>query len=176
MKIKSKLILLSLVFGLNHSVALANDPAKLNDLEIAHVAYTADNIDIRYAHLALALSSDPSVHNFAKTMIRDHSEVNKQALALLKKLNAQPQDNFLSKSLNSGAETKINELSKLRGVSFDKQYAENELAYHKSVNNLVETAFIPNIENAEVKALFKTGLQIFRMHEQHAVKMVSKLQ
>ena len=82
----------------------------------------------------------------------------------------------MSKSLNTGAETKINELSKLRGASFDKKYAENELAYHKSVNSLVENAFIPNIENAEVKALFKTGLQIFRMHEQHAVKMVNKLQ
>lgn len=30
-----------------------------NDLEIAHIAYTAGNIDIRYAHLALALSDDP---------------------------------------------------------------------------------------------------------------------
>jgi len=176
MKMKSQLILLSLVLGLNHGVALANDPSELNDLEIAHVAYTADNIDIKYAHLALALSSDPSIHNFAKTMIRDHSEVNKQALALLKKLNAQPQDNFLSKSLNSGADTKINELSKLRGANFDKKYAENELAYHKSVNNLVENSFIPNIENSEVKTLFKTGLQIFRTHEQHAVKMINKLQ
>lgn len=34
----------------------AESPAELNDLEIAHVAYTADEIDIRYAHLALAIS------------------------------------------------------------------------------------------------------------------------
>ena len=39
--------------------AVAQDAATLNDLEIAHVAYTADNIDIRYAHLALALTSSP---------------------------------------------------------------------------------------------------------------------
>lgn len=177
MKIKAKLILLSLslVLGLSQNVAMAADPAKLNDLEIAHVAYTADNIDIRYAHLALAISTNPSIHNFAKTMIRDHNAINKQALALLKKLNAQPQDNFLSKALNTGAEEKINELSKLRGAEFDRTYAENELAYHKSVNNLVETKFLPNIENAEVKALFKAGLQIFRSHEVHAVKMVDRL-
>ncbi|MCZ6468678.1 MAG: DUF4142 domain-containing protein, partial [Candidatus Dadabacteria bacterium] len=41
---------------------------------------------------------------FAETMVRDHTGVNEQALALLKKLNAQPQDNFLSKQLNEQAD------------------------------------------------------------------------
>jgi putative membrane protein len=108
-------------------------------------------------------------------MIRDHNAVNEQALALLKKLGAQPQDNFLSKKLNVGAEALINEMSQLRGAAFDKRYAENELAYHKAVNGLVENFFIPNIENAEVKTLFQAGLKIFRVHEHHAEMMVSKL-
>ena len=158
------------------SVGAAQDPAKLNDLEIAHVAYTADNIDIRYAHLALAISENPVIHEFARTMIRDHEAVNEQALALLAKLGASAQDNFLSQSLNLGAKDLINEMSQLRGVDFDRRYAENELAYHQAVNNLVETVFIPNIENAEVKALFEAGLQIFKVHEGHAEMMVKKLQ
>ena len=60
------------------SLSWAQSPADLNDLEIAHVAYTADNIDIRYAHLALAISSNPKVRAFAETMIRDHTAVNKR--------------------------------------------------------------------------------------------------
>lgn len=79
--------------------AQANSPEDLNGPEIAHVAYTADSIDIRYAHLALAISKDPAIHAFAKTMIRDHSAVNRKALALMNKLNVSPQDNFLSRSL-----------------------------------------------------------------------------
>lgn len=155
--------------------AQAKSPAELNDLEIAHVAYTADNIDIRYAHLALAISTNPKIHDFAKTMIRDHTAVNDQALALLKKLNAQPQNNFLSRKLGEDAEKLIDEMSGLRGAAFDRRYAENELAYHKAVNNLVETAFIPNIENVEVKALFEAGLTIFKAHEKHAEMMVGGL-
>ena len=69
--------------------AHAESPADLNDLEIAHVAYTADSIDIRYAHLALAISTDPVIHEFAKTMIRDHEAVNEQALALVAKLTGE---------------------------------------------------------------------------------------
>ncbi|MBT3402021.1 MAG: DUF4142 domain-containing protein [Rhodospirillaceae bacterium] len=155
--------------------AVAQDAATLNDLEIAHVAYTADNIDIRYAHLALALTSSPEVRTFAETMIRDHTAVNTAALDLLAKLNAQAQDNFLSQTLNANAEKIIDDLSALRGAEFDRAYAANELAYHKAVNELVENTFIPNIDNAEVKALFEQGLEIFKVHEGHAGNMVQAL-
>jgi len=162
--------------GMAVGAASAKTPAELNDLEIAHVAYIADNIDIRYAHLAMAISKNKAIHEFAKTMIRDHTAVNEQALALLAKLGAAPQDNFLSQSLQEGATKKIDEMSKLRGSAFDKHYAENELAYHMAVNDLVENSFIPNIENAEVKALFEAGLQIFKAHEEHARMMVKNTQ
>ncbi len=155
--------------------ASAQSPADLNDLEIAHVAYTADNIDIRYAHLALAISDNPAVREFAGTMIRDHEAVNAQALALLAKLEAQPQDNFLSQQLNANSIELINEMSALRGVAFDQRYAENELTYHQAVNDLVENTFIPNIDNAEVKALFGAGLEIFKVHENHAAMMVNNV-
>ncbi|MCZ4279917.1 DUF4142 domain-containing protein [Kiloniella laminariae] len=154
---------------------LADNPAELNDLEIAHVAYSADNIDIKYAHLAMALSDNPEVRNFAQTMIRDHEAVNKAALELLEKLGATAQDNFLSKTLNSNSKKIITDLAALRGAEFDRAYAANELAYHKAVNELVEHSFIPNIENEEVKALFKQGLEIFKGHEHHAEMMVQKL-
>jgi len=154
----------------------APSPADLNDLEIAHVAYTADSIDIRYAHLALAKSKNPKVIEFAETMIRDHTKVNEQALALLEKLNAQPQDNFLSQQLNQQADQLVEEMSGLSGAAFDKRYAENELSYHQAVNALVGGTFIPNIENPEMKALFEQALVIFKSHEQHAQNMVNSLE
>jgi len=168
-------VLLTLAATFSVTAAQAQSPAELNDLEIAHVAYIADNIDIRYAHLALAISENPKIRAFAKTMIRDHTAVNEQALALLEKLGASPQDNFLSQSLNSDAEKIIDELSELRGDEFDKRYAGNELAYHRAVNDLVANAFIPNIENEEVRALFRAALEIFRVHEGHADAMVASL-
>ena len=86
MKLKALITATAIAFSIATAPAQAESPADLNDLQIAHVAYTADNIDIRYAHLALALSKNAEVRTFAKTMIRDHEAVNEQALALLKKL------------------------------------------------------------------------------------------
>ena len=153
----------------------SSSKADLNDLEIAHVAYTADNIDIRYAHLALAISKDPKIHDFANTMIRDHAIVNTLALELLAKLKAQPQDNFLSRQLSENADVLVAEMSQLSGKDFDARYAENELGYHRAVNELVGKTFIPNIENAEMKALFRQALAIFEAHEAHAETMVGGL-
>jgi len=174
MKIKTTLVAIAAAL-LSQGVANAQNAGDLNDLQIAHVAYTADNIDIRYAHLALAISENPAIHEFANTMIRDHTAVNEQALALLAKLKAQPQDNFLSKDLTKNSKKLVNDMSKMRGKEFDLYYAKNELAYHKAVNNLMRTAFIPNIENGEVKELFEAGLEIFLVHEGHAEMMVRQL-
>ena len=166
------LIAAALAASLASTQAAAGDPAELTDVEMAHAAYTADNIDIRYAHLALAISSNPAVRDFARTMIRDHEAVNAQALALLEKLGAQPKDNFLSQKLNADAERIVDEMSRLRGAEFDTYYAANELAYHQAVNELVEKTFLPNIDHPEVKALFEAGLQIFKAHEDHAGMVV----
>jgi len=170
-----------LILGITAATALfatqtaAQDVAKFNDLEMAHIAYTADNIDIRYAHLALALSSDPNVQAFANTMIADHTAVNEAALGLLGKLGANAQDNAFSQALNAGADKTINDLAKLRGAAFDQAYAANELVYHQTVNDLVENTMIPNIDNDEVRALFQQGLMIFKVHQGHAETMVKAL-
>ncbi len=146
-------------------------PKPLNDLEMAHVAVTANNTDIAYAHLALALSENPKIREFAETMIRDHTAVNEQVFALAKKLGVTAEDNDVSRELRENASKIRDELSRLRGAEFDRRYAENEAAYHQSVNQLVAETFIPNTQNAEVKAAFKGALEIFLVHQQHAEEL-----
>jgi len=164
-------------FALASAVSIASAMAqdKMNDLEIAHAAYTAGNLDIRYAHLALAISEDASVREFAQTMIRDHTAVNNEAVALVKKLNVTPQDNGLSQALAGGAAKKRAELRGLDGKAFDCAYAKNELGYHNVVNDTVEGNFIPSATVPELKGLLKNALVTFKAHESHAAQMVNGL-
>lgn len=155
--------------------AAAQDPAALDDLEIAHAAYVAGDIDIRNAHLALALSDDPEIRDFAALMIRDHEAVNQAALDLLKKLKAEPQDNPFSQSLLKGARDTWAKMAHLSGSDFDRSYAANELSYHRTVNKVVGEAFIPNVENAELKNLLGAALDTFKAHERHAEQMVAEV-
>jgi len=54
----------------------ANTPAKLTDPQIAHIAYTADLIDVEAGKLALEKSQNNDVRAFAQRMIGDHTAVN----------------------------------------------------------------------------------------------------
>ena len=155
------------VICLSSSIAVAQG-AKLTDPQIAHIAYTAGEIDIKAAKQAIEKASNKEVKQFAQDMERDHRAVNKQALALVKKLKVTPEDNDTSKALSKQASEKLTELGKLKGAAFDKAYIENEVAYHKTVDSALETQLIPSATNEELKGLLQTGLKIFQGHEQHA--------
>ena len=156
------------------SAALA-EGAKPTDPQIAHIAYTAGVIDISAAKQAIKKSKSKDVKAFAEDMVRDHEAVNKQALALVKKLNVTPEDNDTSKTLSKQASDKLAELDKLDGAAFDKAYVANEVAYHKAVNGALETQLIPSASNAELKSLLQTGLKIFQGHQQHAEHVAAAL-
>jgi putative membrane protein len=142
--------------------------AKLTDPQIAHIAYTAGQLDIEAAQQALQKSNNKDVITFAQDMERDHKAVNDQALALVKKLNVTPEDNDTSKTLTKQATAKRDELAKLSGAAFDKAYIDNEVAYHKTVDSALQNTLIPSASNPQLKDLLTTGLKIFQGHEQHA--------
>ena len=163
------------VIGMLSTAALAQGAAKPTDPQIAHIAYTAGQLDIEAAKQALSKSKNKDVRAFAEDMVRDHTAVNDKALALVKKLNVTPEDNGTSRALTKQAADKRAELSKLNGADFDKAYAANEVAYHTTVNGALETTLIPSATNPELKSLLQTGLKIFQGHQQHAEQVAAAL-
>ena len=91
---KLRLTLLGACLCLAPYGAMAQGAAKLTDPQIAHIAYTAGQIDIQAAELALKQSKNKEVRAFADDMVRDHKAVNEKALALVKKLNVKPECRF----------------------------------------------------------------------------------
>ncbi len=162
----------AILFGSTMAMAQA---AKPNDAQIAHIAYTAGQIDIAAARQALQKSKNKEVRAFAQDMVRDHTAVNQKALALVKKLKVKPEDNDTSRSLSQQAKATLASLKKLNGAAFDKAYADNEVEYHKTVNGALRDSLIPSASNPELKDLLQTGLKIFEGHQQHAEQVAKSL-
>ena len=101
--------------GLFTSGMVFAEGAKPNDAQIAHIAYTAGQLDIEAAEQAKKKSKNKDVLAFAADMERDHKAVNEKALALVKKLGVTPEDNATSKALSKQAADKRAELAKLSG-------------------------------------------------------------
>jgi putative membrane protein len=146
-----------------------------NDAQIAHIAYTAGQIDVAAARQALQRSHDAAVRSFAQTMVRDHEAVNRQAVALVTRLHVTPAPNPTSAALSSQAEATLRRLAGLRGAAYDRAYVANEVAYHRTVNGALRDTLIPSAQNAELKSLLQSGLALFSEHQAHAEQLASRL-
>jgi putative membrane protein len=150
-------------------------PSHLSDAEIASVVVTADNIDIDLARFAETRSKNQDVLKFAATMITDHSAVNAQATALVKKLGVTPADNPVSQSLQKGAAEARKTLEPLKGSAFDQAYIGREVAYHQAVLDALDTLLIPSASNAELKQLLVSVRPAIAAHLAHAQMLQKSL-
>jgi putative membrane protein len=145
------------------------------DPQIAHIAYTAGNLDVEAGKQALKISHNAAVRAFAQEMVRDHSAVNDKALALVKKLHVTPEANDTSTALTSAADAERAKLGKLTGAAFDRAYIDGEVAFHKTVNGALKSTLIPSAHNAELKSLLETGLTLFSEHQALAEHLAATL-
>jgi len=148
--------------------ALALAQGKPSDPQIAHIVVTANQIDIDAGKLAKSHSKNKEVQAFAQRMITDHGAVNKQAVALAKKLGVKPEDNDTSKALKKGASENVANLKKLKDGQFDKAYIDHEVAYHQQVLDAVDKVLIPSAQNQELKDLITKVRPAFVAHLEHA--------
>jgi putative membrane protein len=101
--------------------------------------------------------------------------VNVKALALVGKLGVAPEANPTSTALSAGAAAKLRDLARLNGPAFDRAYAQNEVAFHRTVNGALRTTLIPGAKNSELKSLLETGLTLFREHQGHAEHLAKQI-
>ena len=166
---------MGLLGGAALALASTAQAAGPTDPEIAHIAYTAGNIDIAAAKQALAKSHNATVRAFAKEMVRDHQAVNDKALALVKELKVTPKDNATSEALSKQAAATLKRFAKLNAHDFDHAYLKNEVAYHGTVNSALKTTLIRSANNAQLKSLLETGLTLFTEHQKHAEHLAAAM-
>jgi putative membrane protein len=146
-----------------------------SDAQIAHIVVTANQVDIDAGKLAESKGHSADVRAFGKRMVTDHTGVNKEAVALVKKLGVKPEDNPTSQSLKKGGEDNLANLKGLKGAAFDKAYIDHEVAYHEQVLDAVDKVLIPNAKNEELKALLVKVRPAFVAHLDHAKQIQAKL-
>ena len=147
--------------------AAAPAPA-LNDPQIATVALTAHQIDIERGKLAQKKAKRAEVKQFADQMVTDHSQGQKEVLALAKKLKVKPEESDVTKGLKSEAADKMLLLKKLSGDDFDKAYIDTEVAYHEGVVAAIDQALLPNAKNEELKTALTNTRPTIASHLEHA--------
>ena len=144
---------------------VAADTSKLNDAQIAAIAVAANEVDINAAKVAESKASNPEAKAF------DHTDVIKQATALVTKLKVTPEENIVSRSVRSDGQKNLDRIKKLNGKPFDKAYIYEEIVFHKQVLDLIDQRLLPSAQNEELKALLVKVRAAVASHLEHAQKI-----
>lgn len=156
--------------------AQSGSPPDLSDAEVAHVAVTANAIDVELARFAQGRARSAAVRQFAATMITDHTAVNERAGALAARLGVVPQDNSVSQSLQTGAREARSALERARaGAEFDRAYMDREVSYHQAVLDAIDQVLIPTTENSELRQLLTEVRPAVAAHLAHARQLRGSL-
>lgn len=166
---------LFLIFTTSTGLHAQSATPDLSDPEVAHVAVTANSIDIDLAKLAQSRTANQEVKQFATTMITDHGAVNAQASALATRLGVTPKDNEVSQSLLKGAAEARATIEPLKGKALDKAYIDREVVYHQAVLDALDQLLIPTTSNGELKQLLTDVRPAIAAHLEHAKKLQSVL-
>jgi putative membrane protein len=105
MKMRDNAVFLSLLL-ISSAAALAQ-PSALNDAQIVRILVAASTVDIDTGKLAEQQSENAEVNLFANELVTDHTVLNGQVTALMRKLKLTPKDSDSSKSLKEAAEAAI---------------------------------------------------------------------
>jgi putative membrane protein len=146
-----------------------------NDAQIAHIVVTANQVDIDAGKLAERKGHSKEVKDFGKMMVTDHTGVNKQAVALAKKLGVKPENNDTSKALKKEGADNVKTLKGLKGAAFDKAYIDHEVAYHQQVLGAIDKVLVPNAKNEELKGLIVKVRPAFEAHLERAKQIQANL-
>lgn len=163
--------LLAAALAVAASPVLARQGSELDDARIAHVAVTANAIDVEMGELAKERARDARVRQFAERMVTDHTGVNEQAAALAQRLGVTPAANSISRSLREDAAAARRKLEGTATEGFDRAYIEHEVAYHRAVLNALDETLIPATRNAELKQLLEQARGAVAAHLGHAEEL-----
>ena len=164
-------IILAIALMMPAFAALAEGKAKFNDAQIAAIVVAANQVAIDAGKAAESKSSNSEVKAFAHGTVTDHTDVNKQATALVNKLKITPEENAISKSLRSDGKINLDRLSKLNGKPFDKSYIYQEVVFHKQLLDIIDDKLLPAAQNEELKALLVKVRPTVASHLEKAQKL-----
>jgi putative membrane protein len=111
-------------------------------------AAASDMFEIESSKLALAQSQDPATKTFAQQMITDHTKTSEELKALVSggKVKA-----TIPTAMSSAQQSMVDDLKKLKGDDFTKQYHSDQEDAHEDAVDLFKR-YGEEGENADLKA------------------------
>lgn len=124
--------------------------------------------EIEAGHLALRESSEPHVKRFARTMVSEHSAINRNLIRL-----AQSKDIPVADEAELINKAKLTMLKVRDGESFDIAYARNQITTHEEAINLFQKAVF--LADADISKFAEKNLPVLQEHRRMAETLLATI-
>lgn len=152
------------------SMAFAQET--LTDAKIVRIMKTANDGEIELAKEAKSKAENKDVKDFAKKMIDEHKENEKEGKDVAKKAKVKPADSEVAKTMENDAKTKKKDLKSLKGHDFDKAYIDQQVTMHQALLDDLNAKLIPAAQSPELK----TYLESTKAHVQEHLSRAQEIQ
>jgi putative membrane protein len=112
---------------------------------------------IDQSKLALSMSSDQRVKDFAAKVVRDETARLERQNQLMSGLGITPQTTDISEEVRSNQEYRLNALKATRGTAFDHAFLDEQVDYYRMVLDTYDNRLLPNATDPQIKASLQQG-------------------
>ena len=134
-----------------HAMMSAMHKMELNDAQLVSVLHTANMGEITQGQIAMQRGTHPSIKDFAKKMVEQHTANDQTTTAWAASATISPQNNAVSTALKQESDDMVMKLNKEDAKNFDKTYIEGQIKVHKLVLKTIEDKLLPNVHSADLR-------------------------
>src|SRR3569833_3121038 len=146
-------------------------PAGLSVGFFAAMVLAANSTDISYAKMVPERSLSPTVEDYARRMIVDHSAVTTAVNELIARTNIKPAENAASLEFRDESAARRDLMRGLEGRQFDSTYIANEIEYHTKLLKTLDTVLIPRARDAQLRQVLVSVRPAVASHLTHAERL-----
>jgi putative membrane protein len=155
------------------STPAQNPTEALSDQQITAILLAANKAEISAGKHAQKAAKKKEVQDFAKGMVKDHSQASKDVKALATKHKIKEQGSPVKDQLEAAAKDSDRKWKDKKGAEFDKAYMDEQVTMHQTVLNSIDTELLPNAKNEELKTLLTQVRGTVSAHLDHAKQIQS---
>lgn len=142
--------------------------ARAVDARVAAILLEANNAEITEARLALRMTRSPSVRQFARRMVSDHSRLEGRLSRLVAHLEISPIGSPSIRHLTRNEQETLDRLARLRGRAFDRAYIHHQVAIHQAVLTSIDRSLLPDAQHPQLRTALMRTRSVIVMHLRHA--------
>ncbi len=162
---RTMLVMAAVCLALVATTATAQEQLSNADRDFLLQAASGGLAEVKVSQFAQERATSPEVKKFAQHMIQDHTQANKELMTLAEKKGVR-----LPTAIDPKHQALIDQLTKLSGVDFDRQFMSHQVKDHQDSIALFEAA-TREVQDPEVKAFAAKTLPTLREH----LKMAQQL-